>query len=71
MPNFTSDQPTARARLVGALKLAPIQTVGLAVILAVFAAGMLLQQERFHLTPSYGNLIRISPVWVWGVLHLL
>lgn len=39
-------------------------------VLAALGADLILQPARFSRTPSYANLIRITPAQTWGICYL-
>lgn len=49
----------------------PIITWTVIVGYTVLALGMTLQPSRFSRTPSYGNLVQLFPIQLWGAAYLV
>jgi hypothetical protein len=59
-----------RARRIVAVWNLPLSTIGLVVLCAWFAFGMLVQSSRWYATPAYGNLLIIFRATTWGWIYL-
>ncbi len=51
--------------------LVNLPTVTIIVVYAVYALGMWFQPARWSNTPSYGNLIKLADIHIWGVAYAL
>lgn len=60
-----------QSKLISRMMFIPVQTAFITAVLAAIGTDLIVQSDRYYLTPAYGVLLDIVNADIWGVVYLV